>query len=353
MRKINWFSRLFMSWNKLEAYFASQKSDGRTLDALEKSYENLTKTLNERIASLTSELDNARHEVTRLNANLNSKDGELNKEKVAVNELTEKLNAVRVQLDERTGESNKIRDEIRDQLKTINKIERQFFSSTANKGKGELGEQQVKIILQKSGLAPDMWIENLTVGNTTVEFAMSSGEEGKFIPIDSKVLEAELDEDGKVIIDEKYRNKVKSAAKEIAKYLGKTNTTDYGILVLQSDSIYMKLFEEFPEFFQEMIREFKVHINSPSSFVQSAWSISHLVNIYKRVHNDEKIYDQMLSTIDSVSKFANKISTVHKEFNVAMKHYGTIENKSKKLITKLDKEGKIKEIPSIEFMEEE
>ena len=353
MKKINWFARLFMSWKALEEHFGAQTGDTRTLEVLEKNYQQMIDVLNTNISNLNSQLSKASEQVTRLEEQNLSKDRELNKERNDLSDLKLRLQEVKVQLDERTNESKNIKDEIRDQLKTINKIERTFFSTTGNKGKGELGEQQVKRILEKAGIGNDMWFENLTVGKDTVEFAISSGEEGKFIPVDSKVLDADLDEDGKVIIDDKYKAKVKSAAKDVAKYLGKANTTDYGILVLQSDSIYMKLFEEYPTFFQEMIQENKVHINSPSSFVQTAWSISHLMNIYRRVHNDEKIYDQMVSTIESVSKFANSLMKVHKDFNVTMRHYGTIENKSTKLLRKLNKDGKIKELPQIEFNDQE
>ncbi len=187
----------------------------------------------------------------------------------------------------------------------MNKIEKTFFTSSGNKGKGELVELQLKTLLQKSGLDNNIWIENLTVGKNIVEFTIQSGnEDEKWIPIDSKVLETEIDEEThKIIVDQKYKSKVLAQVKSITKYLGKSNTADYGLLVLQNDEVYMELYNEFPSFFKEVIEEHKVYITSPSSFVQITWSIANIIKIYERVHKDEMIYDQMVSILESVNKF--------------------------------------------------
>ena len=341
MKKIGWFRRLFMSWDQFESHFNVDK------------YQELNKAKDKTIESLNARLNDLISEKTKYENESKTYKAQLDSEKNMHHEYQRKVITLESELKSKKEETAHIKNEIRDQLSTIGKIEKTFFASTGNKGKGELGEQQVKVILEKSGLSKDMWVQNLTVNNGTVEFAMQSGEEGKYIPIDSKVLEPNFDEDGKPIIDEGYKRKVQTQVKEITKYLGKSNTADYGIIVLQSDSIYMKLFDEFPTFFEEMIREYKVYINSPSSFVQTAWSISHLIEIYKRVHNDEKIYNDMIDALTSVSKFATSLSKVHKDFNIAMEtHYPTIEKRHSGLVKRLTKEGKINDIPKIGNKEE-
>lgn len=347
MKKINWFKRLFMSWKALESYFHAS-SDSRDIDKIESLYKELNEQKERTIKELKSQVELLNNQIIKTEHDANKAKADLDSQQNINSNLKNELASLKAEINSKREENKLISNEIRDQLKTIGKIERTFFASTGNKGKGELGEQQVKTILEKSGLPIDMWTTNLTVGKNTVEFAMQSGEEGKFIPIDSKVLDAELDDDGMVIINNAYKSKVKSAASDISKYLGKSNTADYGILVLQSDSIYMKLFEEYPTFFKDVIDEYKIQINSPSSFIQTAWQISRLINIYKRVKNDEKIYEDMISTLKSISEFGNKLFTVHKDFNIAMKHYGTIEKKHNNLTKRLDKEGKIKSIPSLE-----
>ncbi|MCK5807252.1 MAG: DNA recombination protein RmuC [Mycoplasmataceae bacterium] len=352
MKKISWLKRIFMSWDSLEKYFNNTEVSFQPNSVSEDLYKQTLETLEERkirIEEYKVQLDEAKRLITKLETEASSASDQLVNERHQANELRTQINRIKVQLDERSNENNIIKNDIRDQLKTIGKIEKTFFASTGNKGKGELGERQVKMILETAGMSKDMWVENLQVGNTTVEFAIQSGSEGKYIPIDSKVLETDTDEYGKIIIDDKYRNKVKSQVAAVAKYLSKSNTTDYGILVLQSDSVYMKLFEEYRGFMEEMLRDFKINITSPSSFLQNAWSISHILDIYKKVHNDEKIYSDMASALESVSKFANSLSKVHKDFNIAMNsHYPALEKKHTILTKRLVKADKIKAIPKIE-----
>ena len=350
MKKINWFKRLFMSWTSLEKYFNNEANVNiEANEDMKNLYQQIIdekNSTNERLVSEIAELKKIKNDLENENK---IKDNQLTSENKSLNEFKTRVTRIEAELEEKRRQNDLFKNDIRDKMSTIGKIEQTFFAKSGNKGKGELGEQQVRTILEKSGLPKELWVENLTVNNNTVEFAMKSGEEGKFIPIDSKVLDAELDDNGLVIIDDKYKNKVSSAAKEIHKYLGKSNTTNFGILVLQSDSIYMKLFEEYPTFFQEMIEKYKININSPSSFIQSAWQISYIISIYNRVHNDEKIYEDMIGTLETISKFANNMSSIHKTFNTAMNQYGTIERKHTNLSKRLDKAGKIKPIKKLEL----
>ena len=351
MKKISWIKRVFMSWNALEEYFSA--NENQKIQNLEKENQKLNEFndwVKKRVEKLEKELEGkhielgqARQENQQFKNKLNVSENTFHNKQKEIVELKNKLEQIRSNKEiQKQGQI--ILKEIDEKFKTISKIENTFFASTGNKGKGELGEKQVKVILEKSGLPSKFWTENLPVGSKTVEFAVRSGEENKWIPIDSKVLETKLDEDGKAIIDETYKRRVKEKAQEIKKYLNKTNTASYGILVLQSDSIYMKLYELFPLFFQETIANYKIYIASPSSFVQFAWSISQILDIYEKVHEDEEIYDQMISALESVTKFANKLHLVHKDFNIAMdSHYRTIEKKGNDLTKKLVKSNKISE----------
>ncbi|TCG11578.1 DNA recombination protein RmuC [Mycoplasma todarodis] len=361
MIKINWFARLFMSWKKLEEHITSNNSNDKEMAVMktqlrmtEQRLEEITKQKDELNVFLT-EVKNEKNEISR-KLELQTHDFEVAKQKEQESNISisEKLQEIEVLKDRIRDERTNLeyyKKQINDKLIPLNKIEKTFFASSGNKGKGELGELQLKTLLQKSGLDNNIWVENLTVGKNVVEFAIQSGnEDEKWIPIDSKVLETEIDPDtNKIIVDQKYKNKVLAQVKTITKYLGKSNTADYGLLVLQNDEIYMKLYNEFPSFFKEVIEEHKVYITSPSSFVQITWSIANIIKIYERVHKDEMIYDQMVSILESVNKFSNKLASTHKEFNIAMTtHYPTIQKKQNNLVKKLVKEGKIKELPTIE-----
>ncbi|CAM9135368.1 DNA recombination protein RmuC [Mycoplasma todarodis] len=361
MIKINWFARLFMSWNKLEEHILSNSSNDKemavTKSQLQMTEQRLEEVIKqkEELSNFLMEAKNEKNEISR-KLELQTHDFEMAKKKEQETNISihEKLQEIEVLKDRIRDEKTSLdyyKKQINEKLVPLNKIEKTFFASSGNKGKGELGELQLKTLLQKSGLDNNIWVENLTVGKNVVEFAIQSGnEDEKWIPIDSKVLETEIDPDtNKIIVDQKYKNKVLSQVKLITKYLGKSNTADYGLLVLQNDEIYMELYNEFPSFFKEVIEEHKIYITSPSSFVQITWSIANIIKIYERVHKDEMIYDQMVSILESVNKFSNKLAATHKEFNIAMTtHYPTIQKKQNSLVKKLVKEGKIKELPTIE-----
>ena len=348
--KISWFKRLFMSWEAIEKHINDCRND--KFSDLQREYiDNIKQQITDKdqnIQDLKITISKLERDLERYKFDSESKTSALSKKEQVIFELRSQVGAIKSKLDEKIAHNANIQEEINHKLSTLSKIERTFFAASGNKGKGELGEMQVKTILSKSGLSPDFWVENLQVGSATVEFAMRSAERDKWIPVDSKVLDPKLDDEGKAIIDKSYKTKVKTQAKEISKYLNKTNTSGYGILVLQSDSIYMNLYDTFPHFFQEVLRDHQVHIASPSSFVQAAWSISQIVDIYEQIHGDQKIYQEMLSALNTVTKFANTLQKVHVEFNKAMNsHYPALEKKQLKLSNKLEKTGKITDIKSI------
>lgn len=345
MKKINWFKRLFYTWDKLSQYFSNDdeksKEQGELIEFVKKTNASLEKD-KETLAIKVKELEDS---LKIINAKNEEKEKSIQSKTEHIANLEKSISETKAILQERTGNVQKVQEEINTKLSTLGRIENTFFAATGNKGKGELGEMQVKTVLEKSGLSPDFWVENLAVGSKVVEFAIKSGEENKWIPIDSKVLDAKVDENNKMIIDADYTRKIKTQAQSISSYLNKPNTTGYGVLVLQNDSILMELYDNFPNLFKEVLRDQKVYIASPSSFIQMAWSISQIVDIYERVKGDEAIYTDMMSTLDSVANFAKSLKETHVKFNTAMeRHFPAIENKHKNLAKRLDKTGKLKQI---------
>lgn len=357
MNRLSWFKRLFMSYEALQAHFASSKDDAALNQSLNDQINLLKQSLIDKdatIADLRAITQRLSRELDQIKFASEAKDKELNEKNSSITHLRETLAEIKGKLDEKAREQELTKRDISDKLGTLYKIEKTFFAQTGNKGKGELGELQVKSILEKSGLTNDFWTENLQVGSSSVEFAIKSGSQDQWIPVDSKVLDAEVDEENNVIIDDSYAKRVVTQAKEVAKYLGKKNTANYGILVLQSDAIYMKLYDKDPSFFHRVISEHKIHIASPSIFVQFAWSISNILDIYERVHNDEKIYEDMIDALVSVEKFANKLFAVHKDFNIAMNsHYPTIASRTNNLTKRLVKSDKLSEVKLLDIKNKE
>ena len=370
MKQISWLRRLFWTWEKLEKYFRDYFEDARKntnnqiqemqkkhfderISDLKENINDLKKNKEELVASIDewkNRCANIEKDLVRQKTNLKNSEDKFSENENALQSLKEKFEKSETILREKRDENRRLQNEISDKLNPIAKIEKTFFDKSGSKGVGELGELQLKVLLEKSGLREDFWTENLLVNNKNVEFAMKSGKEGKYIPIDSKVITPELDEDQKPVIDKNYIAKIKTQAREMTKYLGKHNTESYGVLVLQSDNIYMNIYEMSPSLFRDVINDHKVYVASPSSFIQMAWSISEIVDIYERVKNDEKIYDQMISALNSVTKFANAMQATHKNFNVAMNsHFPALENKHSKLLKSLNKADKLKGIKQLEL----
>lgn len=368
MRKISWFKRLFMSWETLEMYFKKTEVESPLAKELESvklsnaSLEAEVKASRERIVELktffeekntelqvkASEIANLKQELQNVSA---VKDSLVNEKLSSENKLSDKiheLDALKEKLQLAKNDFEMLKTDISKKLDPLSKIERTFFAQSGNKGKGMLGELQLETLLQKSGMTSEAWVKNLSVGSTIVEFAIKADMTDKWIPVDSKVLDADLDEEGKLIISDSYKSKVLTQAKEVAKYLSKANTTDYGLLVLQSDEIYMELFDKYPDLFDKVIKEHKIYICSPSSFIQFAWSLTNILEIYSKVHKDEKLYDEVIGVLETVNKLSLSLSKVHKDFNTAMdRHYPALQNKQNKLVKKLKKEEKIKELPNL------
>ena len=352
-----------MSWNTLVDHMKEDNVDKENIEiklTIENKYLNtLINEIKNSSEEKTKRINEKEYEIKLLSEKLNISNA--NKEAADLTNASQKeeiilkkseINSLKEKLLEKKNDLDLIKKDISEKLAPLKRIQKTFFAESGNKGKGELGEMQVKSILQKSGLEEELWTENLIVNNKQVEFAIKSGENDKWIPVDSKVLDTNVDLNGKIVIDKNYSSRVKAQVKEMTKYIGKSNTADYGLLVLQNDSLYMELFKNEPLLFQEMITKYKIYVCSPSSFVQFAWSVSHILEIYERVHNDEKIYDQMIDTLTTITKLSNSLVKVHKDFNTAMStHYPTLQSRQSKLQKKLSKDGKIKKLVEIDIIQ--
>lgn len=365
MGKINWFVRLFMSWESLKYEILKDAKNSPELQNLqltnarletentglksqitdfkawrdEKNSELQERLL--RISHLERELQVAQNRLTSINEEKSRVETKSLISEQRIHELQEKLANFR-------NDHEQLKTEISKKLDPLGKIEKTFFASSGNKGKGELGERQLKTWLEKSGLDADMWTENLVVGSNQVEFAIKADINEKWIPVDSKVLDPDFDEEGNFIVNDTYKNRVQTQVKEVDKYLGKANTADYGLLVLQNDNIYIKLFDEYPAFFEQMIKDYKIYICSPSTFIQFAWTMSNILDIYRKIHKDEKLFDDVVDVLTTVNKLSASLVATHKSFNTAMDtHYPTLAKRQNALVKKMVKDSKIKTLPNL------
>ena len=148
------------------------------------------------------------------------------------------------------------------------------------KTKGIVGEVMLSSII-KEILSPEQYKENVVTkkgSSERVEFAVKMpGGNGEYcyLPIDSKFpLESyykikEGMENGDALLIEESRkelkNKIKSFAKDISnKYIDAPNTTDFAIMFVPLEGIYVEIIEM--GLFEVIQREYKVNIVGPSTF---------------------------------------------------------------------------------------
>ncbi|AAT28015.1 DNA recombination protein RmuC [[Mycoplasma] mobile] len=371
MKKISWFKRLFMSWEKFENYFKQSLSENadpnlmtrnQELETLRIELEKKLAVLNNSNESLVKQIENEKlnasdwkNQLIKNQENLKYLEAsQKNLEEQKTNKQLElekknlEIENLRSKIINHENETENWRREISHKLVPLEKIQETFFGSW-NKGKGELGELQLEQILIQSGLNKDNWISNLNVSNkikdngqnekNVVEFALRSTNANKWIPIDSKVLEPSIIEN-EIFLDKNWISSLETQVKKISSlYLNKTYTESYGMLVIHNDLIYLKLYQEYPDVIKNAIEKHKVHILSPSTFIQFAWNLDNLLSFATQMEKGANLYKHVLSTFETLDKFTKKLLAVQKDFGIAMEsHYPTLEKKQDKFKKLIDKD---------------
>ena len=146
------------------------------------------------------------------------------------------------------------------------------------KTKGIAGEVILGSIISEL-LSPDQYDENVATNSNNprdvVEFAIKipSGDDSIFLPIDSKFpleyynkLRDALDTGDKVLIEGARKDlarQIKNEAKTISKYIDVPNTTDFAIMFLPTESLYIEAIEM--GLFELCQKEYRVNISGPTT----------------------------------------------------------------------------------------
>lgn len=215
------------------------------------------------------------------------------------------------------------------------------------KSRGVWGEMQAESVLSDI-LSDEQWVKNYSPRSNRemVEFAirMPGKEKEVYLPIDSKFPVSDFERYKKALESgdetsvlgelKNLRDRILSEAKDInKKYIVPPETTDFAILFVPSESLYLEIIR-MEGLVEKLQDEFRVVITGPNNFAallnslrlgfrtmqieQYTSTIWHLFEDMKKLFNDlsksidesKKHVDKAQDALDSVKKKKEKIGTV-------------------------------------------
>lgn len=258
--------------NNVSSYIENQNK--HFIELVNEKLENQSKSTQERLNNIDNNVGKALSDIRRENS---EKLGEIQR---AVDEklqktLDERLKTSFESVVTQIGNVNKAIGEIRSIADDVGSL-KNVLSNV--KTKGIAGEVILGSIIGEI-LSPDQYETNYPtkVGSRdVVEFAIKipSGNEYIYLPVDSKFplegynrLKDAIDKTDKALIEGARRDlarQIKNEAKTIAsKYIDVPNTTDFAIMFLPTESLYIEAIEM--GLFEECQREFRVNIAGPTT----------------------------------------------------------------------------------------
>lgn len=307
---LGWFKRL-VSWKYIFRDIISEVESIETIDSEE----------NVRIENI--EETNKELEVLRLSA-------EKDKEK-----LEQEIKILRAEKDSIISSKATIEAQLKNSNENIEKYTERLFDifNRTSGNRGKIAEIRLEEIMrQYFGPEGDYWIKNLKVGSTQdiVEFAVRiTPDDKKWVPVDSKALIPNKDDETKeFIIDDSYLKSIINESKKITKYIRKSNTAEYALLVLPSDDVFMDIHENNPKIFSESA-SLGIYITSPNNFTQFINTISQLTEKLEKANKADKIISEIDIVLKHMTSFHKGVEESLTKMNTAFDKH--LPNSKKKL----------------------
>ena len=320
---------------------ASSKEIGRVSGIITSGIENQNKhfieLVNEKLesqANLTKErLDNIDNNVSKSLGDIRRENNEkLNEIQKAVDEKLQKTldDRLKTSFDSvvtQIGNVNKAIGEIRSIADDVGSL-KNILSNV--KTKGIAGEVILGSIIGEI-LSPDQYETNCAtkVGSRdVVEFAIKipSGDSYIYLPVDSKFpleaynkLKDATDLADKALIESARKDlarQIKNEAKTIAsKYIDVPNTTDFAIMFLPTESLYIEAIEM--GLFEECQREFRVNISGPTTLSAIINALRLGFNSLEIQKRSSEVFKLLGAVKTEFEKFAESLSSAQRKLNLA------------------------------------
>ncbi len=282
---------------------------------------------------LKNRSENLEKSESDLQSTINKLNEDIDKQKIEIDGLTELKGVLKSQLES----TNDTMVQYTKELHTV------FKSSTGSQGK--LSEKKLEQVFRGIfGEEGETWTTNLQVGDGRVEFAIKPDPtKDKWVPVDSKSLVPEVDENNEFVLDSKYYASVKKAGNDISeKYVSKNNTESYGIMVLPSEGIYNEIFYSGNESLIKDLSDKNIFITSPSNFIQFATTVYKLNERMNIVEKSKEIVSEISTAFDHLVNFHNNAKEGVQKINLAFdKHLPKATNKLEEIKDTIESTKKI------------
>lgn len=320
---------------------ASSKEIGRVSGIITSGIENQNKhfieLVNEKLesqANLTKErLDNIDNNVSKSLGDIRRENNEkLNEIQKAIDEKLQKTldDRLKTSFDSvvtQIGNVNKAIGEIRSIADDVGSL-KNILSNV--KTKGIAGEVILGSIIGEI-LSPDQYETNCATkfgSRDVVEFAIKipSGDSYIYLPVDSKFpleaynkLKDATDLADKALIESARKDlarQIKNEAKTIAsKYIDVPNTTDFAIMFLPTESLYIEAIEM--GLFEECQREFRVNIAGPTTLSAIINALRLGFNSLEIQKRSSEVFKLLGAVKTEFEKFAEALSSAQRKLNLA------------------------------------
>jgi len=223
------------------------------------------------------------------------------------------------------------------ELKSVSKDISELKTALAgNKTRGNWGEARLASILADN-LAPSQYISQCSLGSSErVDFAVSlPGDTDVLLPIDSKfpleTFSAYVETGDALPLKRAVTEQAKSIAK---KYILPPRTTDFAIMFLPSESLYLALAEiDMPAI---LAREYRVILAGPSVLSAMLSGVSLILGAYTLNSRTDDILAAFQETAQSLAGIESELLLAQKSVSAADGHISKALRSTKKLTLRLE-----------------
>lgn len=296
--KISWIRRLFMSWQRICEY-CYQNVLGEQIQTYE-NQQALVHKLKDELNAMQKTCHQLKLEKASLhNTITQNKQSLVLKEEAIVALKSEKHHSV-------VGKNIFLAQSQNKKQADLSSMK--LFDDNVQSSQKIAIKTKLDLMLKKFNIDNNLWKTNLQVENEKFGFAFWSGyDDQKWFPVASQEIKCQTHQQPAVDFCQKHTDVIINEAKRVAKYLDKSNTTKYGILVVLNDVFYYELWRYKADLFYQILQDDKVYILSPFIFTRFAFCISEIFQLKIQITQEKEVFDKLVELVDNIVHYGDNL----------------------------------------------